>query len=60
VESRLESGRGRVTTSRLELDLAWRLSGSMRPSSWSPVIPVNGTARATGRGWRDSSRAADP
>jgi hypothetical protein len=60
VESRLESGRGRVTTSTLELDLAWQLSGSMRPSSWSPLIPVDGTARATGRGWRDNSRAADP
>ena len=60
IESRLESGRGRATAGSLELELAWQLSGTMRPSPWSPLIPVNGTASATGKGWRDNSRAADP
>ena len=50
VESRLESGGGRVTAGTLELNLAWQLSGSIRPSPWSPLIPVNGTASAAGKG----------
>ncbi len=60
IESRLESGRGRVKAGSLELELAFQLSGTLRPSPWSPLIPVNGTASATGKGWRDNSRAADP
>jgi hypothetical protein len=60
VESHLESGRGRVTAGTLDLELAWQLSGTIRSSAWSTLIPVNGTARAAGKGWRDNSRAADP
>ncbi len=60
IESRLEYGRGRVKAGSLELELAFQLSGTLRPSPWSPLIPVNGTASATGKGWRDNSRAADP
>ena len=60
VESRLQSGHGLVTAGTLVLDMAWQLSGSVRPSPWSPLIPLHGTARTSGKGWRDNSRAAEP
>ncbi len=73
VEARLAWGRGRLTEEDLSLSLRSELSGAVTVASGRPAvvlgrqvpgtggstIPIRGEARATARGRRDHSRAAE-
>jgi hypothetical protein len=60
VEARLRAGRGRLGGGELRLDLAWELTGSLRTrlavpgagglGTWTPEVPVHGTAEGTASG----------
>jgi hypothetical protein len=73
IEARLRAGSGQSGRGRLALELSWELSGTLSlraaplqvpwtdlqlSETWTPAVPVSGTARATASGRRDESRHA--